>query len=77
MQLRELTRKFCDEELAPYADEIDKTNVFPQMKEFWLKLGEMGFLGITAPGTYYILFLSYNVFWSVTISIEWIRDKFR
>jgi len=52
MQLRELTRKFCDENLTPLADEIDKTNVFPQMRDFWLKLGEMGYLGITAPEEY-------------------------
>lgn len=86
-------RKFCEEKLAPYADEIDKTNEFPRMRvsnfshicfgswitcwkyvnvaisdmkeglsvfsfklsflylqEFWKEMGEMGLLGITAPG---------------------------
>ncbi|TWW72068.1 isovaleryl-CoA dehydrogenase, mitochondrial isoform X1 [Takifugu rubripes] len=49
IQLRQTVRKFCEEKLAPYADEIDKNNEFPRMREFWKDLGEMGFLGITAP----------------------------
>jgi isovaleryl-CoA dehydrogenase len=49
IQLRQSIRSFADKELAPLADEIDKTNDFPQMREFWRKLGDMGLLGITAP----------------------------
>uniref|UniRef100_A0A672IGQ5 Isovaleryl-CoA dehydrogenase, mitochondrial n=1 Tax=Salarias fasciatus TaxID=181472 RepID=A0A672IGQ5_SALFA len=37
------------EKLAPYADEIDKTNDFPGMRAFWRELGNMGLLGMTAP----------------------------
>lgn len=32
MQLRQTVRKFCEEKLAPYADEIDKNNEFPRMR---------------------------------------------
>lgn len=45
-------RKFVDEELAPYANEIDANNGFSRMREFWKKLGNMGLLGITAPPEY-------------------------
>jgi len=51
-QLRESIFQFCQKELAPYADEIDKTNGFTNMKDYWLKCGEMGLMGITAPGEY-------------------------
>ena len=43
-------RKFADEQLAPITAEIDAKNEIPQMKEVWKKLGDMGLLGITAPG---------------------------
>lgn len=32
MQLRQTARKFFEEKLAPYADEIDKNNEFPRMR---------------------------------------------
>jgi len=47
-QLRETIFNFCQKELAPHADLIDKLDDFPQRKEFWRKLGDMGLLGITA-----------------------------
>ncbi|XP_070544901.1 isovaleryl-CoA dehydrogenase, mitochondrial-like [Ptychodera flava] len=47
--LRNTVFKFCQAELAPKAAEIDATNDFKDMREFWLKLGELGLLGITAP----------------------------
>uniref|UniRef100_A0A672IGZ9 Isovaleryl-CoA dehydrogenase, mitochondrial n=1 Tax=Salarias fasciatus TaxID=181472 RepID=A0A672IGZ9_SALFA len=49
IQLRQTVRKFLSEKLAPYADEIDKTNDFPGMRAFWRELGNMGLLGMTAP----------------------------
>ncbi|XP_034418623.1 isovaleryl-CoA dehydrogenase, mitochondrial [Cyclopterus lumpus] len=52
IQLRQTVRKFCAEKLAPCADEIDKTNEFPGMRDFWKDMGEMGFLGMTAPEEY-------------------------
>lgn len=49
-QYRDSIRRFCDQELAPHADKIDRDNGFDQFREFWRKLGDMGLLGITAPG---------------------------
>ncbi len=43
-------RKFCDSELSPYADQIDRDNDWSELRSFWKKLGDMGMLGITAPG---------------------------
>jgi len=45
--LRETTRRFAEEAIAPRAAEIDESNEFPQ--ELWTELGEMGLLGITIP----------------------------
>uniref|UniRef100_A0A803W7V2 short-chain acyl-CoA dehydrogenase n=1 Tax=Ficedula albicollis TaxID=59894 RepID=A0A803W7V2_FICAL len=44
--------KFCQEHLAPKAQQIDQENEFKGMREFWKKLGELGVLGITAPAEY-------------------------
>ena len=47
-QLRETVFNFCQKELAPQADIIDRSNNFSKMRPFWKKLGDMGLLGITA-----------------------------
>ncbi len=47
-QLRDTVFTFCQKELAPHADAIDKNNGFPELREFWKKLGSLGLLGITA-----------------------------
>ena len=49
-QFRDMLRRFCEAELAPHADHIDRDNGWPEFRDFWKKLGEMGLLGITAPG---------------------------
>lgn len=49
-ELQDIVRGFSQKELAPRAAEIDKTNTFPA--DMWLKMGEMGLLGITAPEKY-------------------------
>ncbi|XP_061110217.1 isovaleryl-CoA dehydrogenase, mitochondrial isoform X1 [Conger conger] len=49
IQLRQTIQRFCQEQLAPFADEIDKSNEFKGMREFWRKMGDLGVLGITAP----------------------------
>jgi len=43
--LRDLTRRFAEERIAPRADEIDRTNQFP--RDLWPQLGALGLLGIT------------------------------
>ncbi|CAF1207368.1 unnamed protein product [Adineta steineri] len=59
-KLRETVFTFAQKELAPYANEIDKTNTFPKLREFWKKLGDLGLLGITAPVEYGGLGLHYT-----------------
>ncbi|KAF6032352.1 hypothetical protein EB796_009373 [Bugula neritina] len=49
IQLRETVFNFLQKELAPFADQIDKENGWSKQHDFWKKLGDMGFLGMTAP----------------------------
>jgi len=48
--LRETTRRFAEESIAPRAASIDESNEFPQ--ELWTVLGDMGLLGITIPESF-------------------------
>jgi isovaleryl-CoA dehydrogenase len=43
--LRDTTRGFAHDKIAPRADEIDRSNTFP--RDLWPQLGELGLLGIT------------------------------
>jgi len=52
IELRRTVSKFVQEELAPVANRIDKENNFRELREFWVKLGSLGLLGITAPEQY-------------------------
>ena len=45
--LRDTVRRFAEQEISPYAEEIDSTNTFP--RGLWPKLGELGLLGMTVP----------------------------
>jgi isovaleryl-CoA dehydrogenase len=48
--LRASVRAFCEAEIAPRAEEIDRTNEFPM--DLWRKLGGLGVLGITVEEEY-------------------------
>ncbi|MBN9003155.1 MAG: acyl-CoA dehydrogenase family protein, partial [Rhizobiales bacterium] len=48
--IRETVRDFSANEIAPRADEIDKTNQFP--RDLWPKIGGLGLLGITVEEEY-------------------------
>ncbi|HYD98747.1 MAG TPA: acyl-CoA dehydrogenase family protein, partial [Alphaproteobacteria bacterium] len=48
--LRDTVRRFSDAEIAPRAEEIDRTNTFP--RDLWPRLGELGVMGITVPEEY-------------------------
>jgi len=48
--LRDSVRAFAADEIAPRADEIDRTNSFP--RELWPKIGALGLLGLTVEEEY-------------------------
>ncbi len=43
--IRDTVSSFAQAEIAPLAEEIDRTNTFP--RQLWPKLGELGLLGLT------------------------------
>jgi isovaleryl-CoA dehydrogenase len=49
-QLRDTVRAFADDEIAPLAAEIDKTDTFP--RQLWPKMGALGLHGITVEEEY-------------------------
>ncbi len=46
-EVRAQVRRFAREQIAPLADEIDRSNQFPS--QLWSKLGAQGLLGLTVP----------------------------
>ncbi len=48
--LRDITRSFTADEIAPLAEEIDRSNQFPI--QLWPKMGELGLHGITVEEEY-------------------------
>src|ERR1700692_1016377 len=43
--VRDQVRRFAEERIAPRANAIDRSNVFP--RDLWPELGDLGFLGMT------------------------------
>jgi isovaleryl-CoA dehydrogenase len=48
--LRDAVRDFAQSEIAPRAEQIDRTDQFPM--DLWRKMGDLGVLGITVPEAY-------------------------
>jgi isovaleryl-CoA dehydrogenase len=48
--LRDTVRSFSDDNIAPRAEEIDKSNTFP--RDLWPKMGDLGLHGITVEAEY-------------------------
>ncbi|MEQ1866373.1 MAG: isovaleryl-CoA dehydrogenase [Micropepsaceae bacterium] len=48
--LRDTVERFTASAIAPRADEIDKSNIFP--RDLWPKIGELGLLGVTVEEEY-------------------------
>ncbi|MEA2879983.1 MAG: isovaleryl-CoA dehydrogenase [Hyphomicrobiales bacterium] len=48
--LRDTVARFSNEQIAPRADEIDRSNAFP--RDLWPRLGELGVLGVTVDEQY-------------------------
>jgi len=46
-EIRDLTRKFADEQIAPKAAQWDREHHFP--RELFAELGELGLMGVCVP----------------------------
>jgi isovaleryl-CoA dehydrogenase len=45
--VREQARRFAQERIAPRANDIDRSNIFP--RDLWREFGDRGFMGLTVP----------------------------
>ena len=43
--VREQARRFAQERIAPRANDIDRSNIFP--RDLWREFGDRGFMGLT------------------------------
>src|SRR5918997_6571273 len=49
-EIRDLARRFADEQIAPHAGRWDRDHTFP--RELYTQLGELGLMGICVPEQY-------------------------
>jgi len=49
-EIRDLAKRFADEQIAPHASQWDRDHHFP--RELYTRLGELGLMGITCPEEY-------------------------
>ncbi|KAL8170221.1 hypothetical protein V2J09_022025 [Rumex salicifolius] len=59
LQFKESVSHFAQENIAPHAAEIDRTNYFPKEVNLWKLMGDFNLHGITAPEEYGGLGLGY------------------
>ncbi|KAL9272721.1 Isovaleryl-CoA dehydrogenase, mitochondrial-like protein [Drosera capensis] len=59
LQFKESVSQFAQENIAPHAAKIDKTNYFPEEVNLWKLMGDFNLHGITAPEEYGGLGLGY------------------
>ncbi|KAL1827636.1 hypothetical protein ACET3Z_006048 [Daucus carota] len=52
IQFKESVAQFAQENIAPYAAKIDRTDSFPEEVNLWKLMGDFNLLGITAPEEY-------------------------
>lgn len=58
-QFKESVARFAQENIAPHASKIDRTNYFPEEVNLWKLMGDFGLHGITVPEKYGGLGLGY------------------
>ena len=49
-EIRDLTRRFADEKIAPFAADWDRNHTFP--RDLYTELGELGLMGVCVPSEY-------------------------
>ncbi|XP_074357346.1 isovaleryl-CoA dehydrogenase, mitochondrial-like isoform X1 [Apium graveolens] len=52
IQFKESVAQFAQENIAPHASKIDRTDSFPEEVDLWKLMGDFNLLGITAPEAY-------------------------
>ncbi|KAK9168910.1 hypothetical protein Syun_001050 [Stephania yunnanensis] len=60
IQFKESVAQFAQENIAPYAAKIDRTNYFPEEVNLWKLMGDFNLHGITVPEEYGGLGLGYS-----------------
>eukprot|EP00798_Chlamydomonas_sp_ICE-L_P012492 gene12492-15704_t len=70
-EFRENVREFAKKVIAPHAEEIDRSNSFPETPNLWTEMGDFGLLGVTAPPEYGGLGMGYRAH---CVAMELVRN---